>query len=477
MQRLGEASAGPLAGLGRELDCLAGAEEASLPVYAIRPEGLAAFLDEVPERAAAFIKASGFAAKSGAVLLVPGGAGLAGAVLGLGSDLGPYPFGALATSLPAGGVWHFAGKLDSAHDAVLGFCLGAYRFGLLKSASRGAPVRLVPPAGASSAESIARITWLVRDLINLPPNLLGPRQLAAAATGLLQAAGAAVTVTEGAQLAVEYPLVAAVGQGSAQPACVVSARWQGSAASAESPLISLCGKGICFDTGGYDIKPPAGMIRMQKDMGGAAVALGVALAVIEKNLPVRLELRLACAENSISGAAMRPSDIVLSRRGLSVFIGNTDAEGRLVLADILAEASDERPDMLLDFATLTGAARVALGPDIVTLFANDEALADGIAVAARLAHDSTWRLPLYDSYNYLLECHAADLNNVSDKPYAGAVIAALFLQRFVVPGVKWAHFDLYGWNDSSRPGRPEGGEAQGLRAAIGVITRFVNFAD
>jgi leucyl aminopeptidase len=465
-----------LAGLGREVDCLAGAEAVALPIYAIRPEGLAALLETMPERAARFVEASGFAAKSGAVLLVPGGNGIAGALLGLGADLGPLPFGALAGALPAGSVWRFAGHLDSAADAVLGFCLGAYRFSALKSLARPAPVLLVPPAGTADAQTIAHKTWLVRDLINLPPNVLGPPALARVACALLEAAGASVHVTDGTQLLVDYPLVAAVGQGSAQPPCVLGATWQSRRAGPTAPLISLCGKGICFDTGGYDVKPPAGMLRMQKDMAGAAVALGVALCAIALDLPLRLELRLACAENSISGAAMRPSDVVRSRRGLSVFIGNTDAEGRLVLADILAEASDQHPDLLLDFATLTGAARVALGPEMVALFANDDALAEEIARASRLAYDPTWRLPLYDSYNYLLESHAADLNNVSDKPYAGAVIAALFLQRFVASGVRWAHFDLYGWNDSSRPGRPEGGEAQGLRAAMGLLSRFVNFS-
>jgi leucyl aminopeptidase len=274
-----------------------------------------------------------------------------------------------------------------------------------------------------------------------------------------------------------YPLIAAVGRGSARAPRVVIARWQAPGAGPDAKLISLCGKGVCFDTGGYDLKPSASMLRMKKDMAGAAVALGIAKVTIEQCQPVRLELRLGCVENSVSGDAMRPLDIVQSRSGLTVCVGNTDAEGRLVLADLLAEASAAAPDLLMDFATLTGAARVALGPDIITMFSNDDALAAQIETAARIAHDPVWRLPLWSGYNSLLETHPADLNNVSDKPYAGAIIAALFLQRFVNPGVRWAHFDLYGWNDTTRPARPEGGEAQGLRAALNLISRIVNVAD
>ncbi len=271
-----------------------------------------------------------------------------------------------------------------------------------------------------------------------------------------------------------YPLVAAVGQGSARKPHVLVARWQARDAGPNAPLISLCGKGVCFDTGGYDLKPAASMLRMKKDMAGAAIALGLAKLLIENEIPIRLEVRLGCVENSISGDAMRPLDVIRSRRGLTVAIGNTDAEGRLVLADLLAEASDANPDLLLDFATLTGAARVALGPDIGAFFCNDDTLAMRIETAARIQHDPVWRLPLWNGYNSLLESHGCDLNNVSEKPYAGAIVAALFLQRFVRPGTRWAHFDLYAFNDSGRPGRPEGGEAQGLRAAWELTSKIVN---
>jgi leucyl aminopeptidase len=453
----------------RGLNCLAPADAGALPVYAVRPEGLDAFLEQTPDRAAGYIRASGFAAAAGAVCLVPGGAGLGGAVLGLGDDAGPNPFGALPFALPAGQACRFAGSLDSAADAVLGFCLGAYRFDRLKSAPDRPPARLVLPPGCETAVAVARATWLVRDLVNMPANMLGPEHLADAACAVLRPLGATVDVIEGEALQSAYPLVAAVGQGSARPPRVVVARWHGGTNTADTPLISICGKGVCFDTGGYNLKPGGSMIRMRKDMAGAAIAVALAKLIIAHALPIRLEVRLGCVENSISGSAMRPSDILCSRRGLSVSIGNTDAEGRLVLADLLAEASDAGPEILLDFATLTGAARVALGPDVAALFCNNDGLAGDIETAARAAHDPLWRLPLYSGYNAQLEGVGCDLQNVTGKTDAGAVMAALFLQRFVAAGTPWAHFDLYGWNDASRPARPEGGEAHCLRAAFNLI--------
>ena len=470
-----------MAWVRRSLDCLAPADSTALPVHALRPDSLPSFLDGLPARTADFLRAGGFAANAGTVSLLPGAAGLAGAVLGLGDDAGPHAFGALPFALPEGTIWHFAGPLDHPEDAALGFCLGAYRFDQLKSTPGRAPARLVPPAGTEQALAIADIAWLARDLINLPANLLGPAELAEAAASALAQAGANVTVMEGEPLCLAYPLLAAVGAGSARPSRVVKATWvdtnRGAGATEALPLIALCGKGVCFDTGGYDLKQPASMLRMKKDMAGAAIALGVALLVIGAKLPVRLELRLGCVENSISGAAMRPLDVIRSRRGLTVAIGNTDAEGRLVLADLLAEASDRRPHLLLDFATLTGAARVALGPDIAALFCNDDALAAAIERAARHTHDPVWRMPLWSGYDHLLAGSGCDLSNVADKPYAGAVMAALFLQRFLAAGTRWAHFDVYGWNDATRPGRAEGGEPHAMRAAFEFIRRFVNPAE
>jgi len=314
---------------------------------------------------------------------------------------------------------------------------------------------------------------MVRDLINTPANYLGPAELADATRALGGRFGAAVQVVEGDRLAAEYPAIAAVGAGSARLPLVASFTWRGSAAGPDAPLVSLCGKGVCFDSGGYDLKPSAGMLRMKKDMGGAALMLGLAQMVMEADLPVRLAVRIGCVENMVSGTAMRPLDVLRTRRGLTVEVGNTDAEGRLVLCDLLAEASDERPALLLDAATLTGAARVALGPDLPALFAPHTSAGDRVAnalLAEGLAcADPLWRLPLWAGYNPWLTSPIADLNNVSSKRMAGAITAALFLQRFVVPGTAWAHVDTYSWNDQTRPGRPEGGEAMGLRALFSAI--------
>ncbi len=335
----------------------------------------------------------------------------------------------------------------------------------------------MPPEGVERALSAAWATCLVRDLVNAPANRLGPAELAAAAAAVGERFGADVTLATGAALERDYPTVAAVGRASDRPPVVATLRWAGSGAGAEAPLVSLCGKGVCFDSGGLDLKPAAGMLRMRKDMGGAATMLGLAAMVMAADLPVRLVLRLGCVENAVSGAAMRPGDVLRTRRGLLVEVGNTDAEGRLVLCDLLAEASDERPALLLDAATLTGAARVALGPDLPALFCNDDALAEALLAGGRDSHDPLWRLPLWPGYDPWLASRAADLNNVGSRPMAGAVVAALFLQRFVSAAVPWAHLDVYAWNDSGRNGRPEGGEAQGMRAAFSAILRMVNVAD
>jgi leucyl aminopeptidase len=261
-----------------------------------------------------------------------------------------------------------------------------------------------------------------------------------------------------------------------RPAHVAIFRWSGSRAHADAPLISLCGKGVCFDTGGYDIKPSSGMLRMKKDMGGAATLLGLARMIMEADLPARLAVRIGCVENAISGSAMRPSDVIRTRKGLAVEVGNTDAEGRLVLCDLLAEACDERPELLVDCATLTGAARVALGPDLPALFCTDDEWASAMLRHGQQQHDPLWRLPLWEAYDRWLDSPVADLNNVASKPLAGAVVAALFLKRFIAENVSWAHLDLYAWNDQFSPGRPEGGEAFGMRALFAVLAERLESA-
>ena len=438
------------------------------PLHTVRPDGLAGLLETLPPAQAAYLKATGFAAKAQELVLLPGADGLAGAVLGLGSDRSPWAFGGLAFRLPEGTTWALeAGDYDQA-AATLGYCLGSHRYGAFKAAER-APACLVAPAGQKAALSQAAAIAMVRDLINAPANILGPVELGDIAVGLASRHGAVATIVEGAALDAEYPTVAAVGRGSARPARVVTFRWRGSQATDASPLVSLCGKGVCFDTGGYDLKPSSGMLRMKKDMGGAAIVLGLSRIIMEADLPVRLVTRIGCVENSVSGTAMRPLDVIRTRSGLTVEVGNTDAEGRLVLCDLLHDASNESPDLLLDCATLTGAARVAVGPDLPVLFSSDDEWAEALLREGIAEHEPMWRLPLWRGYDDWLKSPIADLNNVSSRPHAGAVVAALFLQRFVTGDVPWIHLDLYAWNDQSRPGRPEGGEAQTLRAVFSAV--------
>jgi leucyl aminopeptidase len=433
--------------------------------------GLAGLLDRLPGAQASYLRAGAFAARADEVVLLPGNDGVAGAVLGLGEDRSPFAFGSLAMRLPEGD-WHLEPGDYEPAGAVLGFCLGGYRYTRFKAAKRP-PARLAVPPGQARALSQAAATWMVRDLVNAPANVLGPQELADITVGLGQRLGARTWRIADTALAVEYPTIAAVGGGSARPPAVAGFAWRGSTATDTSPLVSLCGKGVCFDSGGYDLKPSAGMLNMKKDMGGAATVLGMARILMEADLPIRLAVRIGCVENSVSGTAFRPKDIIRSRRGLTVEIGNTDAEGRLVLCDLLAEASDENPALLLDCATLTGAARVALGPDLPALFVNDEAWAAALLQAGTSVYDPLWRLPLWAGYDSWLESSVADLNNVSSKPMAGAVVAALFMQRFLASGTKWAHLDLYAWNDQTRPGRPEGGEALGMRAVCDAIERHL----
>ena len=450
--------------------CIVSQAAASLPVHIARPEDLAALLVTLPAASAAMLRSLDFAAKSGELVFLQGTDGLAGAVFGIGADRSAHVFGDLPYRLPGQTAWHLVpGNYDAA-NAVLGYALGAYRYTAFKTPAR-APATLVAPAGAEWSLIEATSAWMVRDLINTPANLLGPAELAIAAVELAQRFGAVAQTFRGEILEKEYPTIAAVGAGSARAAEVVVFRWSGSAAPVDAPLVSLCGKGVCFDTGGYDLKPSAGMLRMKKDMGGAAIMLGLARLLMQADLPIRLVVRIGCIENSVSGSAMRPSDVFRTRRGLTVEIGNTDAEGRLVLCDLLAEASDEAPAILIDAATLTGAARVALGPDLPALFSNDDSWADAVTISGRECHDPVWRLPLWSGYDSWLSSSVADLNNVASKPFAGAVVAALFLQRFVTTGVSWIHLDTYAWNDQTRPGRPEGGEAQAMFAVFGAIQR------
>lgn len=457
------------------LDCVVDRDDDARPLYPVRPAGLATLLDRLPAAQAGYLRDLGFAAKPGEVQFLPGPNGVAGAVCGLGDNRSPFAFGHLARVLPEATTWCLEPGDYDAGSATLGFCLGAYRYTAFKAPDR-VPARLVVPPAHAQALSEAGAIWMARDLINTPANVLGPVELADFAIALGRRFDSETSLFAGDALDREYPTVAAVGAGSTRPPRVASFRWRGSAAHDDAPLVSLCGKGVCFDTGGLDLKPSSGMLHMKKDMGGAANVLALARLIMQADLPVRLAVRLGCVENSVSGTAMRPRDVIRTRSGLTVEIGNTDAEGRLVLCDLLFDAAAEQPAVLIDCATLTGAARVALGPELPALFCNDDAWAAQVLQAGGKCYDPVWRMPLWHGYQGWLDSPVADINNISAKPFAGAIVAALFLQRFVTPEVPWLHLDLYAWNEQAQPGRPEGGETQAVRALFATLSERLTVA-
>ncbi|MBZ8133784.1 M17 family metallopeptidase [Afifella sp. IM 167] len=434
----------------------------------IAASGLEAALGALPAVQRRFLETSGFAAGESEIALLPGEDGaLARVAFGLGKAARPFLAGRLAQRLPAG-TYRLEGDVGDEALAALGFALGGYRFTrYLPDRDKPRPRLAVSPsvdlsAIRDQAESIA----LARDLINVPANDLGTAELAAAARRLASEEGASFSLVEGEELEDNFPLIHAVGMGSDRAPCLVDIAYGDESA----PKVTLVGKGIVFDTGGLDIKPPSSMLLMKKDMGGAASVLGLARMVMRAGLKVRLRVLLPIAENAISGRAFRPGDVLPSRKGLSVEIGNTDAEGRLVLADALALAEEEKPELIVSMATLTGAARVALGPDLPAFFATDDELAAGMEAAGRAVHDPFWRLPLWPDYDELLSSDIADVSHISSGPYAGAITAALFLKRFVAESA-YAHFDVFGWAPKSRPIGPKGGEAQAIRALFAYLEK------
>lgn len=465
----------------RELDCLfdpLAARDSGQTIHrlhAVSTDGLARFLADLPEAQRDFLTFTGFAAKSGAVVMLPAlGDGPMDAVLGLGTDPSHAPFGALPYALPPETLWRIATPETDPALAALGFCLGAYRFTALKG-SATKPARLEKLDTVQKSLDQAWAVWMGRDLINTPANLLGPAELANAVSFLAQRFGATCDIIRGEALSENYPTIAIVGRGSSRAPHVAILRWQGSTAGTDAPLVSLCGKGVCFDSGGYDLKPSAGMLRMKKDMGGAAAMMALAAQIMAADLPLRLVLRVGCVENSVSGDAMRPLDVIRTRSGRTVEVGNTDAEGRLVLCDLLDEAGSEQPDIIIDAATLTGAARTALGPELPALFCNNEDWSQAVLTAGAAAHDPLWRLPLWAGYESWLDSSIADFNNVSNSGFAGAITAALFLQRFVTSAQNWVHIDLYAWNDRTRLASPEGGEVQAARGLFQALRNRYKF--
>ncbi len=410
----------------------------------------------------------GFGAAAGAFALLHAANGeLARVLVGVDAQEPLGALAALSSTLPTG-IYHLAdeGVLTDRRAAALGWALGAYQFTRYRAAQRAPATLAVPPADLAPLHMLIDATALVRDLVNTPTEDLGPEQLAAAVKRAAKTHRAKLREWVGdALLDANFPTIHAVGRASHRAPRLVELTW----GKASDPKLVLVGKGVCFDTGGLNLKTGDGMRWMKKDMGGAAHALALAQLVMQAKLRVRLTLLIPTVENSVAGSAIRPGDVVTTRAGLQVEIDNTDAEGRLILCDALAYASEQQPDLIVDFATLTGAARVALGADLPALFANRDALAERVLAAGRAVGDPLWRLPLWRPYRQLLDSYLADFVNCGASRQAGAITAALYLERFVAASTPWLHLDTYAWNDADRPGRPRGGEAMGLRAVFAFL--------
>lgn len=463
--------------------CLVDTTASAIPVHAVAKEDFAMWQGAQGARVQAWIKGVGFTAKPGQALLLPDADGAVERVVyvldeeGLG---GPWAWAALQGQLPKDGVYAIEDALDAAaaNDAALGFALADYGYDRYRAGSDdetevAGPTLVWPDATDRAYVRAAHgATRLARDLINTPASDMGPAELAHAARDLADASGARYLEVVGVDLIREgYPAIYAVGRGAEDGRAprLVDFSWQREGGRPDAPKVTLVGKGVCFDSGGLNIKSTGGMKLMKKDMGGAAHALALASMVMALKLDVRLRVLIAAVENSVSATAMRPSDVVATRKGLSVEIGNTDAEGRVILADALALASEDEPEVVLDFATLTGAARVALGAELPALFCNDDTLATQILSASGQTADPLWRLPLWQGYQKQTKSKIADLRNDTDSSYGGAITAALFLQAFVGQNIAWAHLDMMAWNLASQPGRPEGGEAMGVRAMYAML--------
>lgn len=447
---------------------------AAIPVHIVSKAGWAALAETLPPQAGRFAQAQGFVARPGQHLVLPDASGAIAAVL-LGVEPAgarwrdPFAPGRLAATLPAGD-YALSGEIDDPGLAALAWLLQTYRFERYRK-KPAAAARLVVPEGVDGAElsALADSVALARDLVNTPANDLGPAEIEQAIRQLGQECGATVVSIVGDDLiARNFPMIHAVGRASSRAPRLIDLVW----GDPSHPKVTLVGKGVAFDTGGLNLKPDASMLLMKKDMGGAAAAIAAARMIMLAKLPVRLRLLVPAVENAVSGSAFRPGDVLPSRKGISVEIGNTDAEGRLILADALALADEETPELLVDYATLTGAARVALGPQLPPFYTHDDGLAAEITRLGRAVNDPVWRLPLWPPYDDMLDSKIADVNHVSGGSFAGSVTAALFLNRFVEKTQSYAHFDIYAWNPSAKPGRPEGGECQAARLTYALVKQF-----
>ena len=445
----------------------------AIPIWFVTSANYPDVRQAIGAEASAFADAAGFEPKAGRYLLLPGTSGaqsgnaLGGILFGIESEdqtKDPFLPGRLPQHLP-NGIYRFANEPHDARLAALAFALGTYRFTRYRKAEpRAIKLDLPQSIAREELEHIVEGVTLARDLINTPANDMGPAQLEQAARKLAARHAATITAVIGDELIEQnFPLIHAVGRASASAPRLIDMSW----GDANQPRVTLVGKGVCFDTGGLDIKPESAMLNMKKDMGGAATALALAHMVMARGLKVRLRVLIPAVENAIAGSSFRPRDIYTSRKGITVEVGNTDAEGRLILADALALADEDKPALIFDFATLTGAARVALGPDVPAFFTDDDRLADELMRAATAENDPLWRLPLWRPYESMLESKVADINNVGGSQ-GGAITAALFMRRFVA-AESWVHFDLFAWTSSAKAGRPEGGECQGARALYALL--------
>lgn len=441
---------------------------AAIPIYFVTSENQGAIRDRLDPRTRGMVQAMSFEPKPGRHLLLANEDALSGVLFGLeppNVQSDPFLPGRLPELLPAG-TFRFGNEPPNAKMAALAFALGAYRFTRYRK-SEMPNVRLALADGDDAADlsRIAEGTYLARDLINTPANDLGPEELEAETARLANRHGARIGAITGRELADGFPLIHAVGSASPRAPRLIDMIW----GRADAPKVTIVGKGVCFDTGGLDIKTASSMLIMKKDMGGAACALALAHMAMDRKLDIRLRVLIPAVENVVAGASFRPLDIYRSRKGLTVEIGNTDAEGRLVLADALALADEEKPDLLVDFATLTGAARVALGPDLPPFYTDDDQLALDLARHGRAENDPVWRMPLWRPYAPMLDSKTADINNVSTSGHAGSITAALFLNRFVEAAKSWLHLDVFAWTPSAKSGRPEGGECQAARALYALL--------
>jgi len=451
------------------------ARPGSIPIHLVHEDGFEEWRSAQDERTRNWLAANAFRGERHKILLVPAANGApAAVVVGMGRRSGRDEFACWSSAgipdrLPDGD-YHLAVPL-AGHDAAqfaFGWAYGQYRFDRYRRAAPAKALNLQLPQGVriEDVERLRAASALARDLINTPANDLNPETLAAAAVDVAKRYGCQYRQVIGdALLAERFPAVHAVGRASATAPRLIDMQW----GDASHPKVTLVGKGVCFDSGGLDIKPGSSMLLMKKDMGGAAVTLALGQLIMDAKLPVRLRVIIPAVENSISANAYRPGDVLSTRKGLSVEVGNTDAEGRLILCDALALADEDKPDLLIDMATLTGAARVALGPELPALFATDVAMANELVRFGFAESDPLWPMPLWGGYDDELSSKIADLNNVSSSGFSGAVIAALFLRRFVTEARAWMHIDLYAWNSKDRPGRPVGGEPQAIRALFAFL--------